>query len=377
MIRTKSELVGVKLKQQKVLIISNMYPSEAAPSFGIFIKNQVTALEAAGLSIDVIAINEPGRGKLKVIQKYLKWLFKGLWCLLRGYKYNVIHAHYIFPSGLLALLYKVIWKKKLVVTSHGGDIDKMANKNKFTSWGTRKVLSEADHVIAVGYRLYDDILKDFDVDENKLSLISMGVDRSIFKPLYNEDPLRKKLGIKESEKVLLFVGNFIKDKGVYELFQSFKKLRERDSDITLHIIGRLTDKELFDELVNQAGETAPIFYHGPLKQSEIADWMNVAEALILPSYIEGFGLVALEAMACETPVVGTRVGGLEYLLADESGVLVEPRDENSLFKGISFILDHPDLKESIKANGLRRVEEHDQQRIILKLVEIYNEKECR
>ncbi|MBT2693704.1 glycosyltransferase [Bacillus sp. ISL-55] len=365
------------MKQQKILIISNMYPSVAAPTFGIFIKNQVTALEAAGLSIDVIAINEPGRGKLKVIQKYLKWLFKGFWGLIYGYKYDVIHAHYIFPSGLLALLYKMIWKKKLVVTSHGGDIDKMAKKNKFTSWGTRKVLSEADHIIVVGYRLYDDILRDFEVDEDKLSLISMGVDRRIFKPLYDRDKLRKKLVVKEKEKVLLFVGNFIKDKGVYELFQAYKKLRETDPDITLHIIGRLTDKELFDELVNQAGGTAPIFYHGALKQSEIADWMNVAEALILPSYIEGFGLVALEAMACETPVVGTKVGGLEYLLADESGVLVEPRDEDSLFKGISLILDNQDLKESLKANGIKRVEEHDQQRIVSKLLEIYNEKECR
>lgn len=377
MIRTKTELVGVILKKQKVLIISNMYPSEAAPSFGIFIKNQVTALEAAGLSIDVIAINEPGRGKLKIIQKYLQWLFKGILGLIRGYKYDVIHAHYIFPSGLLALLYKKIWKKKLVVTSHGGDIDKMAKKNKFTSWGTRKVLSEANHIIAVGYRLYDDIIKDFDVDENNLSLISMGVDRDVFKPLYNKVTLRKKLRINENEKVLLFVGNFIKDKGVYELFQAFKKLKERDSDITLHIIGRLTDKELFDELANQAGGTAPILYHGPLKQNEIAEWMNVAEALILPSYIEGFGLVALEAMACETPVVGTKVGGLEYLLADDSGVLVEPRDEDSLFKGISLILDNPDLKECIKANAIRRVEEHDQQRIISTLLEIYNEKECR
>src|SRR5699024_10332988 len=83
----------------------------------------------------------------------------------------------------------------------------------------------------------------------------------------------------------------------------------------------------------------------PLSQKKIANWMNAADVLIVPSYMEGFGLVALEAMACHTPVIGSDVGGLKYLLAESAGIAVQPRNATALQQNIEKVINDHALKE--------------------------------
>jgi glycosyltransferase involved in cell wall biosynthesis len=99
--------------------------------------------------------------------------------------------------------------------------------------------------------------------------------------------------------------------------------------------------------------------------------MSTCDIFVLPSHIEGFGLVALEAMSCGIPVVGTNVGGLKYLLKDDSGIIVEAHNSNSLYSGIKQIVENDQLKENIINNGLRRARENDQENIIHELAGIY------
>jgi glycosyltransferase involved in cell wall biosynthesis len=359
---------------KKILVLSNMYPTEKNKSFGIFVKNQVEALRERGLHVDVIAVTNPSMKKKDVIRKYVFWLLKTVLHLIaKGRHYDVVHAHYVFPTGMLGVLYKKLWKTRLVVTAHGGDIDRMANKSdRIRSW-TKFILQEADHVIAVGQKLYDNIHENFDIAKEKLSIINMGVNRNIFQPM-DKTTAREKCGISSSAIPILFVGNIIEQKGLLELVKAYHMLKHEISNVSLYMIGAKKDSAFYHKLLKYIDENnvQDVFMYDALPQSEIAVWMSAAEVFVLPSHLEGFGLVALEAMSCHTPVVGSDVGGLSYLLADGAGLLIEPRNPQSLYEGLKKVITDPYIGNQLIQKGEIRAQENDQQRLIEKVLQVYS-----
>lgn len=369
----KQKDLGEHMKN-KVTVISNMYPSKEHKSWGIFVKNQVEALRNRGLKVEVIAIDNPNKGKLNLIKKYGKWFLTFAFHLLfKGSRTSVVHAHYVFPSGWLAKWYKKWFGARMIVTAHGGDIDKMVKKNQRIYHMTKSILTEADEVIAVGEELYATLVKDFGVPKEKLSLINMGVNLDVFHPL-DKAEARKRCGVKDNETPLLFVGNIIEQKGLNELVEAFASLKEENPDYALYIIGSNKDQNYFQKLqqrITQLGITESVHFLGTKNQAEVACWMAAADVFILPSHIEGFGLVAVEAMACGTPVVGTNVGGLKYLLDHGNGVLVEVKDTVSLKLGIESILKSKEVKEKLVQNGLEKAKENDQNIMTERVINLY------
>jgi glycosyltransferase involved in cell wall biosynthesis len=369
----KQKDLGEHMKN-KVTVISNMYPSKEHKSWGIFVKNQVEALRNRGLTVEVIAIDNPNKGKLNLIKKYGKWFLTFAFHLLfKGSRTSVVHAHYVFPSGWLAKWYKKWFGARMIVTAHGGDIDKMVKKNQRIYHMTKSILTEADEVIAVGEELYATLVKDFGIPKEKLSLINMGVNLDVFHPL-DKAEARKRCGVKDNEIPLLFVGNIIEQKGLNELVEAFASLKEENPDYALYIIGSNKDQNYFQKLqqrITQLGITESVHFLGTKNQAEVACWMAASEVFILPSHIEGFGLVAVEAMACGTPVVGTNVGGLKYLLDHGNGVLVEVKDAVSLKLGIESILKSKEVKEKLVQNGLEKAKENDQNIMTERVINLY------
>ena len=181
----------------------------------------------------------------------------------------------------------------------------------------------------------EDVISRFGVAEKRVEVMSMGVDTSIF----NKDGkgnVREVLDLDEDEKVILFIGNIIRAKGLVELIEAFSILKSTQSEVTLYLMGSQKDSGFVEELKSVIGElkVEDIHFKEPLGQTELARWMSAADVLALPSYHEGFGLVALEAMATGTKVVGTDVGGLSYLLNDHAGILVKPKDSKALAHGL-------------------------------------------
>ena len=99
--------------------------------------------------------------------------------------------------------------------------------------------------------------------------------------------------------------------------------------------------------------------------------MSAADCVVLPSHMEGFGLVALEAMACETPVVGTNVGGLKYLLANGAGVISPVKNSIELANSILYILSSEKERNKIIRNGIIKAEENDQERMLNRVMDVY------
>ncbi|MDC3416113.1 polysaccharide pyruvyl transferase family protein [Aquibacillus salsiterrae] len=354
-----------------VLVLSNMYPSKYSKTFGIFVKNQVELLQEKGVTVDVSAISDPRKGKIRVISKYLSFFVKNIGTLLfKGGKYDAVHVHYIFPTGLIGLLYKRLFNTRLIVTSHGGDIDQMIRKSSRARRYTDQILQQSDHVIAVGDKLKQDIHENFSVELDKISVINMGVNRDVFHPI-DQQTVRRQLGIAPEEKLLLFVGNLIEAKGLMDLVDAFKLVKQYEQKAALHLIGEPKNAAFFKKLKETIADERDITIHDALPQQEIAQWMSAADIFVLPSHIEGFGLVALEAMACEIPVVGTNIGGLTYLLDEGRGLKAEVKNPEGLAKQIITLLGDPELKKQIIKRALRKVEEYDQQKLVDDVIKLY------
>lgn len=354
---------------RQLTVFSNMYPSQKHPTFGIFVKNQVEHLRSKGLKVNVVAIDDPSKGKAS-LKKYFTWFVKSMTHMMtKKSEISLTHSHYTFPTGLLSLIGKRIFGLPYVITVHGGDIDKMAAKNKMIESITRITLQNADAVIVVGERLKLDVIERFGVREKHVHVMSMGVNTDIFKPMPKVEA-RNEVGIPVDEKIVLFVGNMIQAKGILDLVEAFKKVEESHPGAVLHMIGSSKDEGFMHTLHERLSEmNIRISHQEPLPQQEVAKWIAAADVFVLPSHHEGFGLVALEAMAVGTTVVGTDVGGLSFLLDDEAGILVEPHNPASLADGLKQALEQP--SEARKKIATERVFENSYDVITERLLAIY------
>lgn len=356
---------------KQIVVASNMFPSDKHPTYGIFVHNQVELLRRNGVDVAVIANANPDKGKVNLIRKYASWFLKYMKYVSANRKnISAVHAHYIFPSGVLAMLSKKIWNIPYAVTAHGGDLDQMPNKSPLIRKLTAAIMKNADEVIVVGEALKDNAMSLQPIPENKLHVISMGVDTEIFKPL----PASETEGLlaASSGPAILYVGNIIRAKGLLELADAFKTVQAQTPEAALYLIGSRKDTAFAEELNNKIGELGlkNVHFIDPLPQAEINSWMNAASVLVLPSHIEGFGLVALEAMAAGLPVVGSEVGGLKFLLAEKRGVLFEKGNSEALAAGIQAVLTNKEThldEEKIR----EAVQEHSFSTIVAKLLRLY------
>lgn len=368
--------MGLRNEMRKIVVFSNMYPSMQHPTYGLFVKNQVGLLQSAGLDVDVVAIQNPGKGKIQALKKYMTWFFRSVLYMMKNRKkLSLTHAHYAFPTGIISLIGKKMFGIPYVVTVHGGDIDKMAARSQRIADMTKNILRQAESVIVVGDKLREDVINNFDVPEANVHVMSMGVDTSIFNYVAKVEA-REKISLPIEEKILIFVGNVIQAKGLLELVEAFDSLKMSFPDSSLYVIGSQKDGQFVEELRSfiREKDVEDIHFKEPLGQADLALWMSAADALVLPSYHEGFGLVALEAMSAGTKVVATDVGGLSYLLKDRAGILVEPKNPDSLAKGLWSALDENSnvIDETVVQ---AKIAQHSYETILEDLLSIYRSAE--
>lgn len=177
--------------------------------------------------------------------------------------------------------------------------------------------------------------------------------------------MRHQFGISEQSVVIIFVGRVTKDKGIAELIQAFRALRERTRDLSLLLVGSLEPERaplppaMLDELAMGKGIHVVGFTAQPER------YLATGDILCLPSYREGFGSVAIEAGAMGLPVVATRVTGLVDAVIDgETGLLVPPKDVRSLTGALQKLIDSPTLRHRMGQVALQRVRKHFDSTII-------------
>lgn len=275
----------------------------------------------------------------------------------QGQGYDLIHSHY-WLSGVAARSLRAAWGTPFVQMFHtlGHMKNRVAQSPRDQEGELRirletELLRDADRVIAATPAELAQLQWLYRGDVSRVTVIPPGVDVEHFYPRSAAEA-KTRLGIPPANKLLLFVGRIEPLKGVETLFQAVARLRDMGvcecSELSLAIIGgdlgvdaRSGNEELerLKGLRVQLGIGDMVTFLGARDQDALPDYYAAAEAVIMPSHYESFGMVALEAMACGTPVIASEVGGLAFLVKDgETGFHVPDRDPELLADRICQII---------------------------------------
>lgn len=275
--------------------------------------------------------------------------------LVRRRRIDCIHAHWLLPQGLIAVLVKVLTGVPFVVTAHGADV--FGLQGGLATALKRLVLRKADGVTAVSRVMAEKIRGIAQV--SSLEVIPMGVDASAFRPDLADPSVRARLGVKGP--FLLYVGRLSEKKGVRYLLEAMPKVLERFPDTRLVIIG---NGELEGDLRSRASQLVidtKVVFAGAIPNHELPGYYAAADVFVAPSITgvggdaEGFGLTLVEAGLSGCLVIGTRSGGIGDIIDQGStGFLVPEKDSASLAEAINNILGAPERNESIRVEARSR-----------------------
>jgi glycosyltransferase involved in cell wall biosynthesis len=326
----------------KVLVISGMYPTKRDPLFGIYVKETVESLKKYySISSKVIAPMTSGRGLITVV-KYLVVLVRSMYRTFRG-RFDIIHAHYVIPAGLIALIPKYLRGKKLVVTAHGSDINILPKRSRILWFLTRFVLRRADRIIAVSNPLRDIIIHDFGIDSKKVSVIPCGVDLELFRPM-DKSLCREIVGLPRDKLVIFHLSTLDPVKRVDLVIESFELIHKGRDNTLLVIGGYGSHQNNIKQRVCQKGLEKCVIFLGYIPKNNVWLWLNAADIFVLTSESEGMPLTIMEAMATGTGIVSTNVGGIADAIKDFS-TIVTGSSKESIAKAMIEALDKYSLRK--------------------------------
>jgi len=253
-----------------------------------------------------------------------------------GFDFDVLDSYYFYPDGVAAILLGRHFGKPVVISALGTDINLIPQytlPRRMIQWAAHNAAG-----ITTVCRALKDGLVDLGVPESSIRVVLHGVDLQLFQPPANREELRTTLRLKRP--TLLSVGHLIERKGHYIAIEALKSLPEME----LVIAGDGPEEASLKRLADSCGVASRVRFLGHVNQGDLRTYYGAADALILASSREGIANVLLEAMACGTPVVATKVWGApEVVTAPEAGVLVPERTPAALAASVQDLFDnYPD-----------------------------------
>lgn len=318
----------------RILEISNMWPSAGSPVFGSFVARHVAELEKAGAEVTVVANTDQRRGAVSALMKYSS-LARRARAVARSGEFDVVVGHFLYPTAAFARSAARIAQTPFVLVSHGTDARSVQRSDLFAR-AARRALQDASLVVAVSGSLRQVLRTEVGVPAGvPIEVVNMGFDAAVFSP---DQSARATLGIPERERLVLYSGNLEPVKNVDVLIDASASLLREGRVDRLVIVGDGPLRESLERHAADAGMGGSVTFTGQLPQQDVARWMSAADVFVLPSQYEGLGLVLLEAMACGTPCVASRAGGVPEILGESCGTLVPPGDEDALRDAIAEII---------------------------------------
>ncbi len=272
---------------------------------------------------------------------------------------DIVHTHtwYGHFAGFLA---KLLYKIPLVCTCHSLEPlrpwkqDQLGQAYYLSSWLEKVGIESADMVIAVSRTTKNDILKYFNISEERVTVIHNGIDINKWKPTPISESLKKEYNIKDD--YILFVGRPTKQKGMEYLIEAADYI-----DIQIVMAATGADTKEYEQEIAQKIQTKKniVWINKLLKEEEYIQLYSSAKIFVCPSIYEPFGIINLEAMSCEVPVVASAVGGiLEVVVPEETGILVEPANPQQIAEAVNRLLKDESLRRKMGRAGRERVEKY-------------------
>jgi len=395
----------------KVLMLTSSYPKDSKDSSSVFLKYLATSLIHQGCQVHVLApaggtsgiVNEDGvivhrfnyfipyfqklaygSGIAPNLKKNpLLWLqvpffvislFLSSLSAIRSIRPSRIHAHWIIPQGLVAILAKMLFDIPVIVTAHGSDVFSFRSFglsfikkliiNKCDAWTTNTISTS-------GPLLYKGVNKEPIV-------IPMGVDVNTF---CRGSRVTKRQGLSNNERIIIFIGRLIHCKGVDTLIEAFSMLDTRTADTSrLWIIGDGVERERLEAIASTTKCRQRIIFHGNVPNKDLPDYLAAADLFVGPSRdipgeaTEGQGVVFVEAFCSRLCVLTTPVGGIpEVVTHNETGYFVEPDNPKKLSEAISKLLNDNNLRQELANAGFKKAQTaYNWDIVTTKFIELYN-----
>ena len=263
----------------------------------------------------------------------------------KTFDFDIIDSHYVYPDGFAAALMGKYFRKPVVVSARGSDINQYSEFPIIRKL-LRYTLSNAQEVIAVCQALKEAIVN-LGAPSEKIAVIPNGIDTDKFFP-YSKKEARRKLNLSPDKKILLSVGGLIPRKGFGLLMKAFKILFEeyKKKDLDLVIIGEGPLRNGLEEMINSFNLSKNIHLVGSVPHRDLYLWFNSADIFCLTSHREGWPNVIMESIACGIPVVATSVWGTPEIISNGIGVLAE-KNERDIAQRISMALESEWDREEI------------------------------
>jgi D-inositol-3-phosphate glycosyltransferase len=310
----------------------------------------------------------------------------------QGRRYDVIHSHY-WLSGLVAQELRASWGRPFVHMFHtlGHLKDMVAQRPEDHEPPVRMeseaaIMRAADRLVAASPLEKSQMATLYGADPCKVEVISPGVDLTLF---YPRDSVKAKvrLGLCPDRHVVLFVGRIEPLKGIDTLLRAMALVTQQipgwRDEVCVAIIGgdasvptEALDAEMarLHRLRLDLGLEDLVTFLGARAQDSLPDYYSVADVVVMPSHYESFGMVALEAMACGTPVVASRVGGLAYTVLDGvTGLHVPERDPDALGLEIVRLIQNPTLRERLGRQAQQVAQCYGWPAITDRIVDLYSD----
>lgn len=285
--------------------------------------------------------------------------------------YPLIHTNY-WLSGWVGLQIKQHSNIQLIHTYHSlGAIKYQSVADPLGIAQTRlaveqQILEQADRVVATSPQ-EEGQMRSLVSDQGSIAIIPCGTDLETFRAIPQAEA-RTKLNLSAEDQIVLYVGRFDPRKGIETLVRAFAQLKAEQSanpHLKLVLVGgsdpTLLDgqeRQRIEQLVQTLGLSDCTCFTGQVGHDHLPLYYTAADICVIPSHYEPFGLVAIEAMACGTPVVASNVGGLRFtVVPEETGILVPPQDEGAFAEAIARILNNSQWAETLRHQAAARVQQ--------------------
>ena len=309
-----------------------------------------------------------------------------------GIHYNLVHSHY-WLSGWVAQQLKIRWGTPIVQMFHtlghmknavASTPQEMETDQRIAVEG--QIMGWADSLVAASPLEKAQLAWLYGADSAKIHVIPAGVDTERFRPI-SVDIARREINIPADRKLILFVGRMEPLKGIETLFRAIAILAKETpclcENIYVSIIGgegesteatRSAEEERLRNLREELGLKELITFLGSKDQDTLPYYYSAAYVVTVPSYYESFGMVAVEAMACGTPVIASKAGGLQYTIQDGvTGLLFPTNSPDALADRLCTLLDEPELRDRMGASARQWAQRFSWTNIADEIVTLYRE----
>lgn len=282
-------------------------------------------------------------------------------------KADIVHAHIPYPSAIIACIIKKLKNKPYLVTSQGSELLDYPEERPLRAIKpiTGITLKNADHIHAISRALKESIVKNFGIPHDKITIIPNGVDFNLF------NPYRGKKDPNRAEKIIVSVSRLTEKNGLDYLIRAMPQVLEK-VDSKLIIVGDGDQRTYLENLIKRLGIEDRVVLKGWVRYEDVPEIIASADLFVRTSITEGLGTAFLEAMACATPVVGSRVQGiLDIIQEGYNGILVNPTDVQEIANSIIRVLEDESLRSNLIKNGLKFVEKYRWDNISRQYLELY------